>query len=131
MLISQELPVLNALARNFAVCDSWHASIPGPTWPNRLFACAASSDGLDHSPTTAEILTWETIDGVAFSNGSIFDALKRKSANGWRIYSGDDFPLVAASGHHAGRYTQLRRIRCRCSEPELSLALHLDRAELR
>ena len=92
----EQLPVLNALARNFAVCDSWHASIPGPTWPNRLFACAASSDGLDHSPTTAEILTWETIDGVAFSNGSIFDALKRKSANGWRIYSGDDFPLVAA-----------------------------------
>lgn len=81
----EQLPVLNALARNFAVCDSWHASIPGPTWPNRLFACAASSDGLDHSPTTAEILTWETIDGIAFSNGSIFHALKRESANGWRI----------------------------------------------
>ena len=92
----EQLPVLNALARSFAVCDSWHASIPGPTWPNRLFACAASSDGLDHSPTTAEILTWETIDGIPFSNSSIFDALKRRSPTGWRIYSGDDFPLVGA-----------------------------------
>jgi phospholipase C len=92
----EQLPVLNALAREFAVCDNWHASIPGPTWPNRLFAFAASSDGLDHSPTTAEILTWETVDGIEFRNGTIFDALKRKFSNGWRIYSGDDFPLVAA-----------------------------------
>jgi phospholipase C len=92
----EQLPVLNALAREFAVCDNWYASIPGPTWPNRLFAFAASSDGLDHSPTTAEILTWETVDGIEFRNGTIFDALRRKSPNGWRIYSGDDFPLVAA-----------------------------------
>ena len=96
MLCPEQLPVLNALAREFAVCDNWRASIPGPTWPNRLFAFAASSDGLDHSPTTAEILTWETVDGIEFRNGTIFEALKRKSPNGLRIYSGDDFPLVAA-----------------------------------
>jgi phospholipase C len=93
----EQLPVLNALAKNFAVCDNWHASIPGPTWPNRLFAFAASSDGLDHSPTTAEILTWEAADGIEFKNGTIFDALKRKSpSHGWKIFSGDAFPLVAA-----------------------------------
>jgi phospholipase C len=92
----EQLPILNALAREFAVCDNWHASMPGPTWPNRLFSVAASSDGLDHSPTTAEILTWETVDGIEFKNGTIFDALKRKSPNGFRIYSGDDFPLVAS-----------------------------------
>jgi len=92
----EQLTILNTLAREFAVCDNWHASIPGPTWPNRLFAFAASSDGLDHSPTTAEILTWETIDGIEFTNGTIFEALNRKSPNGSRIYSGDDFPLVAA-----------------------------------
>ncbi|HEV8014265.1 MAG TPA: alkaline phosphatase family protein [Stellaceae bacterium] len=92
----EQLPVLTALARNFAVCDGWHASIPGPTWPNRLFACGASSGGLDHSPTTGEILTWESIDGFAFPNGSIFDALKQKSGTPWRIFAGDEFPLVAA-----------------------------------
>jgi phospholipase C len=91
-----QLPVLNTLAKEFAVCDSWHASIPGPTWPNRLFACGASSNGLDHSPTTGEILTWETVDGFTFEHGSIFDSLRQKSAKGWRIFSGDHFPLAAA-----------------------------------
>jgi phospholipase C len=93
----EQLPVLNALAKAFAVCDNWHAAIPGPTWPNRLFACGASSGGLDHSPTSAEMVTWETVDGFEFPNGSIFDALRRKSPNnGWRIYAGDHFPMAAA-----------------------------------
>jgi phospholipase C len=90
------LPVLNALAKSFAVCDNWFAAIPGPTWPNRLFACAASSSGLDHSPTTAEMLTWESLDGFDFPNGSIFDALRKKSENGWRVFAGDTFPMAAA-----------------------------------
>jgi phospholipase C len=93
---SEQLPVLNALAKAFVVCDNWHASIPGPTWPNRLFACGASSAGLDHSPTTGELATWETVDGFEFRNGSIFDALRRRSPdNGWRIYAGDHFPMAA------------------------------------
>ena len=50
----QQLPVLVALAQEFAVCDNWHASMPGPTWPNRMFIHAASSGGLDHSPTTGD-----------------------------------------------------------------------------
>ena len=49
-----QLPVLNALASEFVVCDSWQASMPGPTWPNRMFVHAASAAGLDHSPTTLE-----------------------------------------------------------------------------
>jgi phospholipase C len=31
------LPALHTLARNFAVCDHWFSSMPGPTWPNRFF----------------------------------------------------------------------------------------------
>jgi len=91
----EQLPVLNALAREFAVCDNWHASLPGPTWPNRMFVHAASSAGLDHSPTTAEILAWETAFGFSFQNGNIFDRLKQKGLNR-RLYAGDDFPMVAA-----------------------------------
>jgi phospholipase C len=34
----ERLPVLSALARAYAVCDSWFCSLPGPTWPNRFFA---------------------------------------------------------------------------------------------
>jgi len=94
---AEQLPVLNALAKNFAVCDSWHSSLPGPTFPNRLFAMGASSGGLDHSPSTAELLTWQTFDGFAFPHGSHFDALKNTYANdAWRIYAGSRFPLVSA-----------------------------------
>lgn len=90
-----QLPVLNFLAQEFVVCDNWHASMPGPTWPNRMFVHAASSGGLDHSPTTAEIAEWEAIDGFQFANGTIFDALKTKGVTR-RLYAGDDFPMVAA-----------------------------------
>ena len=31
------IPVLSTLAREFAVCDGWYSSVPGPTWPNRFF----------------------------------------------------------------------------------------------
>ncbi|MGB8725615.1 MAG: alkaline phosphatase family protein [Terriglobales bacterium] len=91
----EQLPVLVALAQEFAVCDNWHASMPGPTWPNRMFVHAASSGGLDHSPSTEEIVEWETIGGFQFKAGSIFDALKKKGVSR-RLYAGDDFPMVAA-----------------------------------
>jgi phospholipase C len=91
----RQLPVLNALASEFVVCDNWYASLPGPTWPNRMFVHAASSGGLDHSPGVQEIALWESLDGFAFRNGTIFDALNRKGVTR-RLYGGDDFPTVAA-----------------------------------
>ncbi len=91
----EQLPVLTALAEEFATCDNWHASMPGPTWPNRMFVHAGSSGGLDHSPTSQEIVEWETIGGFQFKAGTIFDALKKKGVS-HRLYAGDDFPMVAA-----------------------------------
>ena len=38
------LPILATLAQQYAICDQWHASVPGPTSPNRVFAHAASSN---------------------------------------------------------------------------------------
>jgi phospholipase C len=78
------VPVLYALANEFAVCDFWYSSLPGPTWPNRFFALGASSGDLDRSPTDAEIALWQTVDGFKFQNGSIFDRMP----NNWRIYTG-------------------------------------------
>jgi phospholipase C len=87
-----QLPVLNALASQFAVCDAWHSSMPGPTWPNRFFAMAASAGGLDRSPDPMEILQWEFESGFDFEHGSLFDAM---SAGGhpWRVYRGDVGPI--------------------------------------
>lgn len=91
-----QLPVLTALAREFAVCDNWHASLPGPTWPNRMFVHAASSAGLDHSPTTAEIAVWEIANGYSFPNGDIFDRIASNRGLQRRLYAGDLFPMVSA-----------------------------------
>lgn len=90
-----QLPVLNALANEFAVCDSWFSSMPGPTWPNRMFVHAASSGGLDHSPSVGEIVGWELGAGFRFPNGTIFDSLQRAGLTR-RVYAGDEFPMVAA-----------------------------------
>ena len=40
-----QLPTINALADEFALCDHWFAEVPGPTQPNRLYLHAATSDG--------------------------------------------------------------------------------------
>jgi phospholipase C len=45
------LPVLTTLAREYAICDHWFSSIPGPTLPNRLYAhCGTSRGRLDMAP---------------------------------------------------------------------------------
>jgi len=87
----ERLPVLSALARAYAVCDSWFCSLPGPTWPNRFFALGASSGDLDHSPTSVETAVWETVDGFQFQNGSIFDV----KGLSWRIYAGNKIFTLA------------------------------------
>jgi phospholipase C len=48
-----DVPVYDHLARQFVVCDRWFSSVPGATWPNRLYAisgrAAGSRDDLPHN----------------------------------------------------------------------------------
>lgn len=87
-----QAPNLYQLATEFVLCDGWHSSLPGPTWPNRYFLHGASSAGLDHSPTSAEMSEWEVVDGFAYPNGSIFDRL---GEGNYRLYQDE---LGAAFG---------------------------------
>lgn len=41
---ARHLPVYDHFARTFCICDAWHSSIPGDTWPNRLYALAGRED---------------------------------------------------------------------------------------
>ncbi|HKO42701.1 MAG TPA: alkaline phosphatase family protein [Pyrinomonadaceae bacterium] len=53
------LPALTALAREYALCERWFCSVPGPTLPNRAFAFGATSLGrVNMSPN---YLTLKTI----------------------------------------------------------------------
>jgi phospholipase C len=89
---ASQLPGMYQLAREFVVCDQWFSSLPGPTWPNRYFLHGASSNGLDHSPSTAEMSEWETVSGFRYPNGSIFDAMTKKDI-AWRLYHDTSGPL--------------------------------------
>lgn len=86
-------PALFTLASEFALCDNWFASLPGPTWPNRYFLHGASSSGLDDSPTSTEVDVWESLQGFTYSNGSIFDAL-RLQGHQFRLYHDEAGPLL-------------------------------------
>jgi phospholipase C len=116
-----QLPVLNALAREFAVCDHWFSSMPGPTWPNRLFIHAASSAGLDDSPTTLRSAT-SLVHGYEFENGTLFDRLQRAKLP-WHVVEGDALPQSLTLGgmiEHAvaGRFIGLEDLRKRLQEPD-------------
>ena len=76
-----QLPIIYQLASQFALCDQWFSSLPGPTWPNRFFVHGASSAGLDHSPSTEEIIEWETVLGFTYPHGSIYRAKAAKARN--------------------------------------------------
>lgn len=41
----EQLPVYDHLARNFTVCQKWFSSVPGATWPNRLYSVAGAAAG--------------------------------------------------------------------------------------
>lgn len=44
-LSGDQLPVYRWLAEKFCVADRWFASVPGASWPNRLYAVTGGSDG--------------------------------------------------------------------------------------
>lgn len=83
-----QLPVIYSLATEFALCDNWFSSMPGPTWPNRFFVHGASSAGLDHSPTKAQMTKWETVSGFTYPDGSVYDALTAAGRK-YRLYIDD------------------------------------------
>jgi phospholipase C len=94
---AQRLPVLSALAQNSLLMDNWFSSMPGPTWPNRFFAHAASSGGLDNSPSGLSVdqAVNSPLYSYRFDAGHIFDRLVREGRT-WRVYHDDAFPQVLA-----------------------------------
>jgi phospholipase C len=76
------VPVLSALAREFAVCSRWFCSLPSETWPNRMFAHAGHSGDLVEN------------EYRLYGDTTIFDRLAG-AGHRWKVYAGD-IPQVAA-----------------------------------
>lgn len=78
--LPEQVPVLSRLARQFAVCDRWHASAPCQTWPNRLFVHTGTADGYENNTPKA----------IPFEMPTIFNRFEDLGiGNGWKIYFHD------------------------------------------
>ena len=78
--MSDQVPVISQLAKQFAVCDQWFASAPCQTWPNRFFLHTGTAGGYENnSPPHSPYLM-----------NTIFNRLDEASEP-WGIYF-HDFP---------------------------------------
>jgi len=75
-----EVPVISRLARSFGVSDTYHASAPNQTWPNRFFVHTGTANGFENNTPMHFPYTMKTI----FTR---FNDLRRD--NGWKIYYHD------------------------------------------
>ncbi|HET7483796.1 MAG TPA: alkaline phosphatase family protein [Solirubrobacterales bacterium] len=97
------LPVYDLLARKYCVCDAWHSSIPGDTWPNRLYAMAGEeADPVLHRPGFLHTLIKRLkvippigkLEGVPLYEVAAFT--RQLSPGQWRWYSHDPATLRGA-----------------------------------
>jgi phospholipase C len=96
MYAPETLPVLTGLAKGFAVCDRWFASVPTQTVPNRAFAVAGTALGyVDNTAPHKQL--------PAFNTPSVFGKLADLKKT-WKIYgfsetlTANDFPDTMTPG---------------------------------
>jgi len=74
----EQVPVISALARNFAICDAWFSSVPSDTWPNRSFFHSGTSNG--------HVVNGDHPNPLAWNVQTIFNVLEDCGVS-WRVYS--------------------------------------------
>src|SRR5215467_2485752 len=86
-----EVPVYDHLAAEFLVCDRWFCSVPGATWPNRLYSLCGSADGSrdDRPPHVPPM----------YDKPSFIRHLDAAGVS-WRWYSFDTPTLRLADAHY-------------------------------
>ncbi len=72
-----QVPVISALATNYAVSDEWHASVPSNTWPNRCFFHSGTSNGNVKNGAIPNPFNWDV--------RNIFNVLEDIGAS-WKVY---------------------------------------------
>ena len=93
----EQIPVITTLAKNFAVCDCWYSSMPGPTLPNRFFVHAGTSGGLDENQGLLSEVG-EIFRPITFTHGTIFNRIEQMTTIAgnedmeWHLYK--DGPLA-------------------------------------
>ncbi len=79
----RDLPFYYELAKTFGIGDHYHASVLGPTWPNRMYLYAATSFG-----KTANVFPELASYPFPQNDATIFDELEKRHVD-WTIYHGN------------------------------------------
>jgi phospholipase C len=109
----RHLPVYDFLAHQFCVCDAWHSSIPGDTWPNRMYAMAGrTSESVVHKLSLLEHLPfigsdiWKQLKSAPIYEVEAFT--RQLEDRQWRWYSHDPATLRGADARYRD-FTHLNR----------------------
>jgi phospholipase C len=107
----EHLPIYDYLARQYCVCDAWHSSIPGDTWPNRLYAVAGrAAKPVVHKLRFLEHLIgstiWKKLRNIPVYEVEAFTRQLEESQ--WRWYSHDPATLRAIDRRYRN-FTDLNR----------------------
>ncbi len=101
------VPVITMLAKSFVVCDRWFSSCPGPTWPNRFFVHAATSNGYIDSPTDMQALAGFLT--TRFRMRTIYENLAAAGRT-WAVYFGDHAQAFGIGTLHRYARDNFRRL---------------------
>lgn len=78
------LPALHSLGREYAICDQWFSSVPGPTWANRFFVHTGTALGRTWMPGAKKDIPLMR----PYDQPTLYTRLTEKCKK-WRIYFGD------------------------------------------
>jgi phospholipase C len=90
----ESLPVINGLAKHYAVCDRWFSSVPTQTFPNRSFVHAATSSGYVTNFWKTGPHEWD-IGYLLNKTPTVYNRLSQKGID-WRVYYGSALLLCNA-----------------------------------
>jgi phospholipase C len=81
-----DIPFQFALAEAFTICDAYHCSLLGPTWPNRMFWMTGTNDpnGKAGGPIISNVVP---PNGYAWTT---YAERLEKAGVSWKVYQQDD-----------------------------------------
>jgi phospholipase C len=82
MFSEENVPIISTLAKEYAIMDRFFASIPGPTFPNRLM-CLSGTTGGDTATTV-----YKNGFPHLYSQKTIFDSFE-EAGHDWSLYFHD------------------------------------------
>ncbi|HEY1624326.1 MAG TPA: alkaline phosphatase family protein, partial [Streptosporangiaceae bacterium] len=110
-----DIPFHYALAENFTICDNYHCSVLGPTWPNRLYHLSAWDDPLGDAGgpvianTAPDPLDWKTYPEALTEAGvswQVYQEVDNYQCNSLELFrSFQNAPVNAVTGARLGDTT--------------------------